>query len=63
MLQWIDHPELGRIVVPASPMRYEGAAPMPHKASGNLGKDNEDILGGLGLSQEEISKLKDEKVI
>jgi crotonobetainyl-CoA:carnitine CoA-transferase CaiB-like acyl-CoA transferase len=44
-------------------MRYEGAAPMPHKASGNLGKDNEDILGGLGLSQEEISKLKDEKVI
>ncbi len=32
MLQWVEHPTLGRIVVPGSPMRYEGAAPMPHAA-------------------------------
>ena len=32
MLQWIDHPELGRIVVQSSPMRYDGAPPLPHRA-------------------------------
>ena len=33
MLQWIDHPELGRIVVQSSPMRYDGAPPLPHEPS------------------------------
>ena len=27
MLQWIDHPELGRIVVQSSPIRFDGAPP------------------------------------
>src|SRR3546814_14271869 len=27
-LQRIDHPELGRIVVPHSPLRFEGSPPM-----------------------------------
>jgi formyl-CoA transferase len=63
MLQWIDHPSLGRIVVPGSPMRYEGVSPLPHKASADLGTDNEEVLGSLGLSKAEIDQLKDEKVI
>jgi CoA:oxalate CoA-transferase len=63
MLQWIDHPSLGRIVVPGSPMRYEGASPLPHKASSELGTDNEEVLGSLGFSESEIDQLKDEKVI
>src|SRR3954467_8152033 len=44
MLQWIEHPELGRIVVQASPMRYDGTPQLPHQPSRRLGEDNE---GGL----------------
>jgi CoA:oxalate CoA-transferase len=64
MLQWVEHPTLGRIVVPGSPMRYAGTAPMPHMASRELGIDNESLLGSLlGLSRAEIEQLRDEKVI
>jgi CoA:oxalate CoA-transferase len=64
MLEWVEHPTLGRIVVPGSPMRYEGAAPMPHVASSELGKDNDGLLADLlGLSKDEIGQLKEEKVI
>src|ERR1041384_6553249 len=52
MLQWIDHPELGRIVVQASPMRYDGAPQLPHRPRRRLRASNEDVLSGfLGLSK------------
>lgn len=64
MLQWIDHPELGRIVVQGSPMRYEGAPAMPHQPSVRLGEDTKDVLGGwLALSATEIDRLAAEGVI
>ncbi|MBC7378879.1 MAG: CoA transferase [Burkholderiaceae bacterium] len=43
-LQWIDHPEYGRIVVPASPLRFAGEAPQPYKPSSPLGADTRAIL-------------------
>src|SRR5947199_5802529 len=46
MLQWIEHPELGRIVVQASPMRYDGTPQLPHQPSRRLGEDNEGVLSG-----------------
>ena len=64
MLQWIDHPELGRIVVQSSPMRYDGAPPLPHQPSEQLGADNESVLTGwLGLSQDDVERLAKEGVI
>ncbi len=64
MLQWIDHPELGRIVVQASPIRFDGAPVLPHAPSRKLGADNEGVLGGwLGLPPEEIARLAREGVI
>lgn len=64
MLQWIDHPEHGRIVVQSSPMRYEGAPPLPHQPSRKLGADNADVLGGwLGLSPDEVGRLSREGVV
>src|ERR1043166_8625601 len=64
MLQWIDHPELGRIVVQASPIRFDGAPVLPHTPSRALGADNEGVLGGwLGLPREEIVRLAREGVI
>lgn len=63
MLQWIDHPELGRIVVQASPIRYDGSAPMAHKPSGRLGEDNDAVLRWLGLTEAEIGTLRSEGVL
>ena len=64
MLQWIDHPELGRIVVQSSPIRFDGAPPLPHEPSRALGADNEGVLGGwLGISRDEIRRLAKEGVV
>jgi formyl-CoA transferase len=64
MLQWIDHPEFGRIVVQSSPMRYEGAPPLPHEPSQKLGASNEDVLSGwLGVPKADVDRLSREGVI
>jgi crotonobetainyl-CoA:carnitine CoA-transferase CaiB-like acyl-CoA transferase len=64
MLQWIDHPELGRIAVPSSPMRYAGATPLPHKPSKPLGADNETVLADwLGLAPAQVRKLAQDGVV
>src|SRR4051794_5201231 len=64
MLQWIDHPELGRIVVQSSPMRYDGATPLPHAPSEKLGASNGAVLSGwLGLSKDKVDQLTKAGVI
>jgi crotonobetainyl-CoA:carnitine CoA-transferase CaiB-like acyl-CoA transferase len=64
MLQWIDHPEFGRIAVQASPMRYNGAPQLPHRPSARLGANTSDVLSGwLGLSADEIARLEAEGAI
>jgi len=64
MLQWIDHPEHGRIVVQSSPMRYDGAPPLPHQPSERLGANNEAVLSGwLGLSKTDVDQLARDGVI
>ncbi|HRO60216.1 MAG TPA: CoA transferase [Burkholderiaceae bacterium] len=45
MLSRFDHPELGPIVLPNSPLRYAGLPPMTLKASPKLGEHNETVLG------------------
>ncbi len=64
MLEWIDHPELGRIVVPTTPLRIHGTDKVPTVPSPLIGEHNEDIYGGwLGLSAAEIAALRREGVI
>jgi crotonobetainyl-CoA:carnitine CoA-transferase CaiB-like acyl-CoA transferase len=64
MLHWIDHPDLGRIVVPGSPLRFHGSAARPIEASPRLGQHNGAIYGDwLGLPAEEIEALKKDGVI
>ena len=63
-LQWIDHPELGRIPVQSSPLRFEGVDPLPIVPSRRLGEDNAAVFGDwLGLSADEIAALKSAAVI
>ncbi|MGE0665159.1 MAG: CaiB/BaiF CoA transferase family protein [Sphingomonadales bacterium] len=59
MLEWIDHPELGRVVLPGSPLRIHGADRPPTVPSPTLGQHNEEVYGGmLGLSIEDIAGLR-----
>ena len=57
-LQWIDHPELGRVVLPHSPLRYEGTPLRPLEASVALGADNRRVFGDwLGHDEKELQEL------
>jgi CoA:oxalate CoA-transferase len=63
-LQWIDHPDLGRVVLPHSPLVFGGVTRKPIEPSLPLGNGNDEIYGRwLGHSQEEIAALKAAKVI
>ena len=64
MLEWIDHPDLGRIVVPGSPLRFHEAGSIETTPSPRAGQHNVEIYGSwLGLSGEEIDKLREDGVI
>ena len=64
MLERIDHPELGDIVVPTTPLRLHGRRRRRAVPSPTVGQHNAEIYGGwLGLSAEELAALKEEGVI
>src|SRR5260221_9724165 len=64
MLEEIDHPELGRITVPTTPLRLHGIPKRPTMPSPTPGQHNAEIYGDwLGLSPRGVAALKDEGVI
>jgi crotonobetainyl-CoA:carnitine CoA-transferase CaiB-like acyl-CoA transferase len=64
MLADIEHPELGLITVPTSPLRLHGLGLAPAAASPGVGEHNAAIYGRwLGLSENELAVLKEEGVI
>ncbi len=63
-LQWIDHPELGRVVLPHSPLVFEGTERRPIEPSVPLGASNDAVFGKwLGHSKKELAAYKAEGVI
>jgi len=59
MLEHVEHPELGDIVVPTSPLRLHGLPPAPMRHSPKVGQHNDEIYGGwLGLGEAEVAALK-----
>jgi CoA:oxalate CoA-transferase len=57
MLQRIDHPSLGSIIVPNSPLRLHGADRVEPVPSPSLGQHNVDVYGGwLGLDVDELTR-------
>jgi crotonobetainyl-CoA:carnitine CoA-transferase CaiB-like acyl-CoA transferase len=64
MLERIDHPELGEIVVPSSPLRLHGTDKVAAGPSPAIGQHNAEIYGArFGLSAPEIAELKENGVI
>ena len=63
-LQWIDHPELGRVVLPHSPLIFEGLERKALEPSLPLGASNAQVFGHwLGYSVKDLEQLKVEGVI
>jgi CoA:oxalate CoA-transferase len=62
-LQHIDHPQLGDVVVPHSPLRFRGTPLAVLVPSPALGADNYEVFGKLGLTDEEIDRLRDDGVL
>ena len=63
-LQWIDHPELGRVVLPHSPLVFEGAQRRPIEPSVSLGASNDAVFGEwLGHSKAELAAFQADGVI
>jgi formyl-CoA transferase len=64
MLTTVEHPDLGRVVLPTSPIRYDHAMPAPPAPSPGLGAHNAEVYGGwLGLGAEELQQLAADGVI
>ena len=64
MLAEIDHPELGPITLPTSPLRLHGLGKAPAAPSPTPGQHNAEVYGGwLGLSEAELKALKEEGAI
>lgn len=63
-LQVMDHPELGRINVPHTPLNFVGLPRIPLQPHKPLGACNDDIYGEwLGHSPEEVERLRKDGVI
>jgi CoA:oxalate CoA-transferase len=63
-LQWVDHPDLGRVVLPHSPLVFEGTQRRPLKPSVGLGTSNGAVYGEwLGHSPAELADLQRDGVI
>lgn len=63
-LQAVDHPELGRVNLPHTPLNIRGVPRIPIEPSHPLGAANAEIFGSwLGHSEEDVKRLQDEGVI
>jgi len=63
-LEWMDHPELGRIVLMKSPLVFNGVPRHPIDPIGPLGSANDAVFGNwLGQSAEALEALKGQGVI
>lgn len=45
----VEHPDLGVVPLPQSPLRFDGQAPRPLSVSPGFGQHNDEVYGALGL--------------
>jgi CoA:oxalate CoA-transferase len=63
-VRWIDDPQLGKVAIPAVPVKFSAWPDRTELRSARLGEDNERILRDLtNLSDEQIKKLYDDGVL
>lgn len=63
-LEWVHHPDLGKIPLPHSPIRWHGSELRPIEVSRPVGADNERVYGELlGLDADELASLQSDQII
>ncbi len=63
-LQWVEHPEFGRVPLPHSPIRFDGTPLLPLEPSQRLGAQNDAVYGQwLGLNAQERAQLVEDDVV
>ncbi len=63
-LQWIEHPEYGRLAVPTSPLRFSGLDAPDYRPSETLGQESRAVLAErLGLDDAALDALAAQGVI
>lgn len=64
MVHEVEHPVLGTLRLPGSPIKMSATPPTIRKAPPLAGEDNEYVYGTiLGMSADEIARLRDEEAI
>ncbi|HYB99887.1 MAG TPA: CoA transferase [Candidatus Limnocylindrales bacterium] len=63
MVVAIDHPRRGRMEIPGMAIKMGNAAEVVVRAAPELGADNEQVYGELGLSRDEIGQLREQGII
>ncbi len=64
MLHDVDHPKLGSVVLPASPLRFDDTPPAEVRPEPDLGQHTDEVLREwLDLPAAEIDRLRAEKVV
>jgi CoA:oxalate CoA-transferase len=59
----VSDAQIGRFAIPGNPVRFSAWTEQAELKADRLGEHNEEILRGLGLSDDDIAGLYDEKVI
>jgi formyl-CoA transferase len=63
-LQWVNHPTLGQVTLPHSPLRFCDEEPVALEASHALGADNQIVYGDwLGRTDDQLAELEKDGVI
>jgi formyl-CoA transferase len=63
IMQKIEHPTTGKVIMPAWPVRFDGAPPKV-KPSPMLGQHNAEVLEGwLGIGSAEVEALHAEGIV
>lgn len=64
MLQVVEHPDLGTVPLPSSPLVFHGSPRTAVRPSGRLGEHNRDVYcGWLGLDDDAFAALERDRVI
>jgi crotonobetainyl-CoA:carnitine CoA-transferase CaiB-like acyl-CoA transferase len=56
----VEHPDLGVVPLPQSPLRFDGRPPRPLSVSPGFGQHNDEVYGALGL---DVDALRADGVI
>jgi len=64
MFEMLDHPEIGTLLTPGSPLVFESRLRQPASRAPCIGEHTDEILSDiLGLGEREIGQLHDERVV